>query len=250
MTARLRLLAARALDLVLPPRCPGCGVIVEAQGRFCAGCWGALAFLGPPWCARCNLPFVHDRGAGACCAPCLDAPPRHAGVRAAVAYGPVARRLALGLKYGGRGGHARIAAQLMRRLVPGDTALFVPVPLHRRRLWSRGYNQAGWIVAALSRLTGVPGDMRVLVRRRATPVLRGMGPRERHRAVAGAFAVDPARRAAIAGRHVVLVDDVHTSCATAGACTDALLAAGAERVTILAWSRVVGSADASIDPSH
>lgn len=125
-------------DLALPPRCPGCGAPVGADGRFCAPCWGALRFIGPPWCAGCGRPFDYDAGEGARCDDCRARPPRHAGVRAAVAYGPIARQLALKLKYGGRIGIAETMAALMARHLPADAELVAPVPLHRWRLWSRG----------------------------------------------------------------------------------------------------------------
>lgn len=233
----------RLLDIALPPRCPGCGAIVDARDRFCAGCWAGLRFLGPPWCAGCNAPFDHDRGAGAMCAACLADPPRHAGVRCAVAYGDVARTLALRLKYAGRTAYAETAARLMLRHMPADAALLVPVPLHRWRLWRRGFNQAALIADALARLSGVPADAHLLERVRATPVLRGRNPRERRAAVKGAFRVAPARRAALAGKAVVLVDDVHTTGATGDACVRALRAGGAASVTLLAWARVLGDAD-------
>lgn len=232
----LRSVLAFARDLALPPRCAGCGAIVTCADRFCANCWGSLSFVGPPWCAGCNLPFDHDRGAGALCASCIETPPRHSGVRAAVAYGAVARTLALRLKYGGRTADARTAARLMQRHVPADADLVVPVPLHWRRLWWRGYNQAGLIAGHIARDTGIPLAVTLLRRPRATPVLRARSPRERRKAVRGAFAVcgDTAR-----GRRIVLVDDVYTSGATTDACVAALLRAGAARVTILAWARVL-----------
>lgn len=239
MLALLHPIAAYAL----PPRCPGCGVPVEANGRFCAGCWSSLRFIGPPWCATCHLPFDYEAVPDARCDDCVVRPPRHAGVRAAVAYGPVARQLALKLKYGGRMGAADTMAALMRRHLPADADLLVPVPLHRWRLWRRGYNQAGLIAIWLGRASGVPCAHDVLTRARRTPVLRGMGGRERARAVRGAFSLSVEGTARVAGRHVVLVDDVHTSGATVEACANVLLRAGAARVTVLCWARVLSGSD-------
>lgn len=236
VTAPLRYLA----DLALPPRCPGCGEVVGADHRFCAGCWGSLRFLGPPWCANCQLPFDYDRGEGSVCAECMAEPPPHDGVRAAVAYGPVARHVALRLKYGGKTAHAATMAEAMARLMPEGAELLVPVPLHRWRIWGRGFNQAALIAAALSRASGVPADVHLLRRVRATPVLRGLGPRGRAKAVAGAFALAPEAKGALAGKTIVLVDDVHTSGATARACAGILKRGGALRVILLCWARVLG----------
>lgn len=232
---------AHLVALALPPRCPGCGVVVEADHRFCAGCWSGLRFLGDPACAGCGAPLAIDQGPGMRCAPCLTTPPMHDGVRAAVAYGPVARDVALKLKYGGRLALATTMARLMHRHLAADADCLVPVPLHRWRLWTRGYNQSVLIAAALGRMGGLPVLRDTLRRTRATPPLRGLSGRARARAVRGAFIVaDPA---AVAGRSVVLIDDVHTSGATADACASALRRAGAARVTVLCWARVVGADD-------
>ncbi len=179
------------VDLALPPRCPGCGTVTAADHRFCATCWGPLRFLARPWCAGCNTPFAYDRGEGARCAACLQHSPRHAGVLAAVTYGDVARTVALRLKYGGRTAFAETAARQMARLMPADAALLVPVPLHRWRLWSRGFNQAALMAQSMTRLTGVPTEPMLLRRTRATPMLRGLSARERAKAVAEVFALVP-----------------------------------------------------------
>ena len=229
-------------DFALPARCPGCGAVTGEDHRFCAKCWGDLRFLAPPWCAGCNAPFAYDRGPDAHCAACIADPPRHAGVRAAVAYGDVARTVALRLKYGGRTAFAETVARQMARLLPEDADVLVPVPLHRWRLWSRGFNQSALIAAALTRPSGVPHDPLLLRRTKATPPLRGMGPKARARTVAGVFAVvDP--KALLRGKSVVLIDDIHTSGATTNGCTTALLRAGAAKVTILCWARVLAGDD-------
>ena len=232
------------MRLVLPPRCPGCGAVVSADHRFCAVCWGSLRFLAPPWCAGCGTPFAHDRGADARCAECLAHPPKHAGIRAAVAYGNVARTVALRLKYGKRTAFADTAAGQMVRLIPSAVDLIVPVPLHRWRLWSRGFNQAGLIGTAVAQRCGLPMDRFALIRRRATPSMRGLGRRGRRKAVAAAFAVDPSRRDDVRGRAILLVDDVYTSGATTDACVTTLLRAGARSVAILCWARVIDDEEA------
>lgn len=236
----VRDLLGDTLALALPSRCPGCGAVVRGDHRFCLACWGSLDFIGPPWCATCGAPFAIDRGEDAQCAACLESPPRHAGARAAVAYGPVARTLALRLKYGGRLAFATTAARLMARHLPGDADLLVPVPLHRWRLWGRGFNQAALIAAALSRSSGILHEPFLLIRAKRTPALRGLNPRQRRDAVRAAFAVSSS--SALKGRHVVLIDDVYTSGATADACTRALLKAGAAKVTVLCWARVLNDA--------
>ena len=230
----------RLADLALPPRCPGCGEVVGADHRFCAGCWGSLRFLGPPWCAGCQIPFDYDRGDGALCGECLAEPPPYDGVRAAVAYGDVARHVALKLKYGGKTAYAATMAEAMARLMPEGADLLVPVPLHRWRIWGRGFNQAALIAEALARGTRVPADVHLLRRVKATPVLRGLGHRGRAKAVAGAFALAPGAKARMAGKTIVLVDDVHTSGATARACARILKRGGAARVILLCWARVLG----------
>ncbi len=231
----------QAVDFALPPRCPGCGAVTPDPHSFCLACWQSLSFLGEPCCVRCGLPFEYEAGADVECGRCLAEPPRFDRLRAAVAYGEVASKVALKLKYGGRPGVAGTLARFMARHVgeaDGDGVL-VPVPLHRWRIWRRGYNQSALIASALAKRSGLTADLDLLRRIRATPLLRGLGRRERALAVRGAFRVRDGAKEALAGRRIILVDDFFTSGATANACAAALKRAGAGRVEILCWARVV-----------
>src|SRR4051794_40993058 len=140
------------LDFALPPRCPGCGAVTEEPHRFCLTCWSALTFLGEPCCARCALPFEYGEGADVLCGRCLAEPPAYDRLRAAVAYGEIARTVALKLKYGGRPGVAETMARFMERHLDASAApILAPVPLHPWPIWRRGYNQAALIARALAR---------------------------------------------------------------------------------------------------
>lgn len=231
-----------ALDLVLPPRCPACGVIVTDQHSFCPGCWSTIRFLGDPCCVRCGLPFAFDMGGDAECGGCMADPPPFDRARAALAYGDVARKVALSLKYGRQTGLARLMARYMARhldLAGGARSVLIPVPLHRWRIWSRGFNQAAEIARVMARDTGVLLCSDALLRVRRTPPLREMNARRRALAVRGAFAINSRRAPLLQGAHVVLIDDVWTSGATASACAAVLRRAGVARVDLICWARVL-----------
>jgi ComF family protein len=225
------------LDFALPPRCGGCGTIVDEVDSFCPGCWGELEFL-KGGCTKCGIPLKATEAET--CGRCLAKPLRLDRIRAAVAYGDISRSIALRLKYGRKVGLARTMSRFMHLLIgelPAD-AMLMPVPLHRSRLWSRGFNQSAIVARALSRRTGLKVTVDALLRVRATPPLKGMSMHQRRRTVAGAFRVDG--KAQLRGRTIVLVDDVLTTGSTANACARALKRAGAARVDLISWARVVG----------
>lgn len=195
-----------------------------------------MNWCGQSGCEVCGLPL--EATDAETCGRCLAQPPRIARARAAVEYGDVARALVMKLKYGRKVGAAATMAAFMAPLAEvRDDTLLVPVPLHRWRLWSRGFNQSALIAGELSAKLGVEHRRDALRRTRRTRPLKGMGVTQRQREVARAFEV--ADRSAIAGRHVVLVDDVLTSGSTSDACAKVLLKGGAARVDLLCFARVV-----------
>ena len=234
---------APIIDFALPPRCAGCGLIVAGDFQLCATCWQSLTFLLGRGCLLCGLPMEIE---GQVCAPCLMKAPDHDGVRAAVAYGDVARAIVLKLKHGRRVGLAKLIGRTLGRHIPNEPVLIVPVPLHRWRTWRRGFNQSALIAAELGKLSGHAIAIDGLKRIKATPLLRGLGRAERAKAVKAAFSVNPADKQRLSGATIVLVDDVYTSGATANACARALKKAGAARVIILCWARVLQN-DAAFD---
>jgi ComF family protein len=231
------------IDLILPPRCPGCRVIVAGDGQFCLECWQQLQFITSPLCARCGTPFEHDRGPGAECGQCLAVSPRYQTARAALVYGGPARKVLLALKYGDRQHLARVMAPHMARAAVGmltKDVLLVPVPLHRWRLWWRGFNQAALLAQALAKSSGAELAIDALQRVKPTAISKNMGRAARARNVRGVFRVQDRNR--IRGRCVVLVDDVLTTGATADACARVLRRAGALSVHVLTFARAVREA--------
>jgi ComF family protein len=225
------------LDFALPPRCSGCGTIVAEVHSFCPDCWKQIEFLGESGCATCGLPLQATEAST--CGVCLARPPRIARTRAAVAYDELSRSLAIRLKYGRKVAIARTMARYMAPLIAAEEGdrLLMPVPLHRTRLWQRGFNQSALVAGELSRRLNIRSEPFALRRSRRTPPLKGMTPLQRRKTVAGAFRVTD--KTAVAGKTVILIDDVLTTGSTAEACARALKKAGAARVELITWARVV-----------
>ena len=236
------------LDLVFPAVCPVCHARSDDRLHrpFCQACWAALPLLPDPGCRICGRVFV-GLPAGLACEACRREPPPFDYARAVAAYRDGMRAAIHALKYRGR---TAVAAPLAALLAEAGARLLaapgagpeipldgiVPVPLHPARLAERGFNQAELLAAPCAERWRRPLLGHALVRVRPTQPQTELDAAGRRRNVAGAFAV--ARPAAVAGRRLLVVDDVLTTGATVWAAARALRQAGAASVGVLVLARV------------
>jgi ComF family protein len=243
--AAMRRAGRLVLDFALPPLCPSCREPLADGAGLCATCWSKLSLIEPPYCVRLGIPFLYDPGPGLLSMEAIANPPAYDRARAAVRYDDIARLLVQSFNYGDRLDLAPIMGRWMARAgreLLADADALIPVPLHWRRLWSRRFNQSAALAGAISALCDVPIAHEALKRVRATPQQVGRSKVERADNVQGAFRVSAQHKADIAGRRLVLIDDVLTSGATVDACARALLRAGAAHIDVLVFARVVAPA--------
>ncbi|WP_196260626.1 ComF family protein [Pelagibacterium limicola] len=237
------------LDGLFPPVCLSCNRAVGTADGLCAACWGTLVPISSPLCPVLGIPFEADMGSGAISPQAIANPPHFDRARSAVAYTDLARGIVAKLKYGDRPELALFCARAMagagRELLRED-AVLVPVPLHRRRQFSRRYNQSSELARALARIVNCGLDTNVIERHRPTKQQVGLNARQRERNVDGAFRLRPGAEGRLAGRRVVLIDDVLTTGATANAIAKLLKRKGIACVDVLTFARVVFDADMTV----
>ncbi|WP_332350775.1 ComF family protein [Asaia spathodeae] len=246
----LRALGRAGLDLFFPPICLSCGGETTQSGLVCLDCFQHLHPVVLS-CRHCALPVASEAylNTSGHCAKCAPPSGYWNEAQAAWLYEDTARRLILHFKYGDRLESAAFLAQGMmasagRMLAHAD--YLVPVPLHRHRFWHRRYNQAVLLARHIARLQ--PG-LRVLpdalIRHRATQNLASLFHDQRAQVLENAFSVAASKRDLLVGRHIVLIDDILTTGATASICARHLRQAGAKRVDLLVAARTVKLADDS-----
>ena len=238
-------LLAELLDVIYPPRCPGCQVFFsslpgeDARG-FCARCRADFRLLEPPLCRICGHPFAGDPVDEHYCEECLLRPPLYEAVRAPYAYDGVLMECIHRFKFGGRSSLAKPLAALLAEFVeewPGriERLLIIPVPLHPRKLRERGFNQSLLLARPVAGALGSRLDFLSLRRIRYTRAQTGLKKDERRKNVRKAFGV--AQPGKVEGRTILVVDDVTTTGTTLNECARALMKAGADRVLGLTLAR-------------
>ncbi|TVQ88439.1 MAG: ComF family protein [Chromatiaceae bacterium] len=235
---------AAATALLFPPTCVLCGAPGSAGYDLCPGCRAELPGIDP-CCPRCALPFAPGQPPDQPCGRCLRRPPLFSRCRAVFRYEDPLPMLVGGLKFRARTELIRLLGQLMADAfaaperdrpaprMPFRPDAIVPVPLHPRRLRERGYNQTLELARILGRRLALPVDHRCCARVRATPPQAALDRRARAANIRGAFRAS----GALAGRRLVLLDDVVTTGSTVAELTRTLLAAGCAEIEVWTLAR-------------
>lgn len=231
-----------ALHLLYPPQCLTCDARVTTDFGLCGVCWRETPFVAGLVCDHCGVPLPgEETGKPEYCDDCLSVARPWTQGRAALLYKDNARRIVLALKHGDRLDLARPASQWLHRaakpIIQPDM-IVAPIPLHWFRLIKRRYNQAALLSAAVSKLAGLDHCPDLMIRRRHTGSQEGRSRDARFANMQDALTLHPRRANRVAGRHVLLIDDVMTSGATFAAAAEACLAGGAKAISILALARV------------
>lgn len=244
-TATITRAAMALADLLIPPACLACHRPLASPAAICSGCWSKIDFIRPPVCDRLGIPLPFDVGGTVISAAAAADPPDYDRARAVARFDGIMRELVHDLKFRDR----HDARQLFGRWLIGagtdllaDADIVLPVPLTRARLLSRRFNQSAILAQEVARRAGRRYEAQLLQRTRATPPQVGLSRQQRRENVAGAFAVAPSRREAIAGAKIVIIDDVITTGATVGSCARVLRRAGAARIDVLALAMVTDAA--------
>lgn len=238
----MMLLKSNALNLLLPARCLCCGEAVAEQGSVCSECWGNLRFLGQPACYCCTQPFEYAIGKNALCAACIASPPAYDRAAAVLRYDAASSSLITRFKYADQIHAAKHYAKWMARSgaeLIAEADIITPVPLHRRRLFSRRYNQSALLARALAQQVKLPYVPDVLLRIRHTPPQASLNRSHRQKNLRGAFIPNPKQTLSLKDKNILLIDDVTTTGATLNACARVLKKAGASRVYVVALAKTV-----------
>ena len=235
------------LHAVFPPACLCCETRVDSDFALCGACWAETPFVLGSACDLCGvgLPGQSMLGGPLICEECHRIARPWSRGRAVLHYAGNGRKLVLGLKHANRAEVARAAGPWMARAAADlltQNPLILPIPLHWRRLAQRRYNQSALLASALARVSGRDWLPDALVRSRHTPTQDGRDRDARFANLDAAIRVAPRHASALAGRAILLVDDVMTSGATFSAATQACHAAGAEQVCVMALARVARDA--------
>lgn len=242
---RVRSAARMLADVIMPPLCLSCHERIASHDALCPSCWSRVDFIRAPLCDRLGIPMPFDAGGTTVSAAAAANPPSYHRARAVARFDGVMRELIHEMKFSDRHDARRLFSRWLCDAgadLLADAHVAIPVPLSRARLVSRRFNQAAILAQDVARRCGLAYAPMALQRTRRTRSQVGLTRAQRQENVAGAFGVNLAEAAKVAGRNIILFDDVITTGATADACARVLRRAGAGRIDVLALAIVTDTA--------
>ncbi|MDH5611974.1 MAG: ComF family protein [Gammaproteobacteria bacterium] len=226
------------VQLLFPTRCLMCGRSGQGGADLCEYCHQQLPF-NQTACSHCALPLPPGTSDNAVCGRCQKKPPYYNEAFSLFSYEQPVIWLIQQLKFNEKLVHARLLGQLLaasaciEHIGAGEEVCILPVPLYKKRLRQRGFNQSIELARALSKKTGWPMDLQRVVRIRDTSAQTGLDAKARRKNIRGAFAVvEP-----LPQKHVVIVDDVVTTGSTANELSRVLKKSGVKKITVLSLAR-------------
>lgn len=226
-------------NVLFPPSCVGCGILVAETGTICSQCWAKLQFITAPFCPIMGTPHNFSLGGELISIQALNDPPAFGRARAVLVHDGLARKLVSRLKFGDHTELAPWMAKWMcvagKEIIEGKD-LVIPVPLHHLRFFKRGYNQAAELARNIAYLKKISFYPQGLHRHKNTPPQVGLNKVERQKNVNNAFIVKDKYRDQITNKRILLVDDVLTTGSTLRAASKALIKGGAAEVDVLTFS--------------
>ncbi|MGP8152596.1 MAG: double zinc ribbon domain-containing protein [Smithella sp.] len=231
-------------EVIFPPQCLGCAEILHPfTGQiFCPACNDKIKFITGSICFICGTTFPDSHAEGHLCGDCLENKTYFSYARAVFCYENFILNAIHQFKYKRNISIGEMLASFMADFsFPDidftDYSLIIPVPLHIKRLRERGFNQSLILAHAIGKKRQIPVDFSLLKRHKFTLTQTGSNRNERKRNIKGAFEVTDKKK--IAGKNIILIDDVYTTGATINECAKTLIKAKAQKVVIITLARVI-----------
>ena len=237
-------LLSNLLDIVYPPRCQVCTNFLDAhpedRGDICDECFSSFRKLTHPFCSICAEPFKSKVEEDHLCEKCLRKRPYYDELRAPYLYEEKIMEAVQLIKYSGKSYIVKSLGPLLGAFAKDwinvtKDMIIMPVPLHKKKLKQRGFNQSVLLVKAISPVLEIEMDFFTLIRIRYTGSQAGLSLEQRRKNVKGAFEVRAENN--IKGKSVILVDDVATTGNTMNECARILKKAGSKKVLGLTLAR-------------
>ena len=226
----------RIIDLIWPPLSLLGDDRVKINGTIDFEHWQKIQFNYGEKCYCCGIKITDAPNPQTLCGECLAETPHYDTARAPILYDENSKPLILNLKHGGRKEGLKTFATMMRDAAfeIENSDLIIPVPIHKKRLLKRGFNQSVWLGGEISKITNIPFDPFILIRTKDTKSQNGLSNIGRKNNMQGAFKTVKD----IKDKNIILIDDVFTTGATVNSCARVLKRAGAKRVDVITLMRV------------